>query len=108
MEKLVRDKIPGIIHASGTEPEVRAADPSELASLMRRKIWEEIDELERAKTPEDIAEESADALEIIEAYCRLHGVTMEQVMHVKMRKLDEKGGFERGLVLRIQPSEKSE
>ncbi len=101
-EKLIRDKIPGIIHQSGTEPDVRIADPSELPKLLKQKIWEEVDELERAKTREEITEESADVYEIIEAYCRLNGITMEEVMLAKKRKLDEKGGFDRGIVLRQQ------
>ncbi len=98
-EKLVRDRIPFLMQESGTEPEFRIARAREIASLMRQKIWEELDELMRARKREKIIEESADVLETVEAYCALHGITMDEVMRAKKQKLKEKGGFEKRFVV---------
>ena len=100
-EKLVRDGIPLIMQEAGSEPDFRIARTRELSILMRRKIWEEVDELMRARKREKIVEESADVLEIVEAYCELHGITMDEVMRAKKQKLKEKGGFEKRIVVKF-------
>lgn len=100
-EKLVRDGIPLIMQEAGHEPEFRIARAREIAELLRRKIWEEVDELMRARKREKIIEESADVLETVEAYCNLHGITMEEVMKAKRQKLKEKGGFEKKFIVKF-------
>ncbi len=105
-EKLVRDGIPLIMQESGSEPDFRVVRGREIASLLRRKVWEEVDELMRARKREKIIEESADVLETVEAYCALHGITMDEVMRAKKHKLKEKGGFEKGFVVKFQGRKK--
>jgi len=105
-EKLVRDGIPLRMQESGTEPEFRIARSREVSALLRRKIWEEVDELMRARKREKIVEESADVLETVEAYCALHGITMEEVMKAKRQKLKEKGGFEKKFVVKFPGNRK--
>lgn len=100
-EKLVRDRIPLLMQESGTEPEFRIARAREIASLMRQKVWEEIDELMRARKREKILEEAADALETIEAYCKLHGIGMDEVMKAKREKAKEKGSFEKRIIIKF-------
>lgn len=100
-EKLVRDGIPLLMQESGTEPEFRIARAREISSLMRQKVWEELDELMRARKRGKILEEAADVLETIEAYCTLHGIGMDEVMREKRRKLKEKGGFEKRFVVKF-------
>ncbi len=94
-EKLVRDKIPDIIRKSGHEPRVRVAKDDELDYLMRQKIVEEATELLDSGSVEEIA----DILEIIDALVSLRGLRRDDLETLRKKKLDERGGFNRGLIL---------
>lgn len=100
-EKLVRDGIVLIMQEDGVEADFRIARSHEISSFMRRKVWEEVDELMRARKREKIIEESADVLETVEAYCKHHGITMEEVMKAKRQKIKDKGGFEKKIIVKF-------
>ena len=62
--KLVRDRIPEIIRASGADPVVRTLTGEELIAALFDKLAEEASELREAG-PLDAAEEMADVMEVV-------------------------------------------
>src|SRR5690606_342167 len=67
MGKLVRDKIPEFIRASGRTPHVSALSPSAYREALIDKLREEAAELQAAQTGEALLEEAADVLEVLAA-----------------------------------------
>lgn len=93
--KLVRDRIPEIIHSEGYTPHVRVLDEGEYIAELNRKLKEEAEEYLSDENPEEIA----DILEVIEAICTAKGYTKEQIETIKSRKKEARGGFENRLYL---------
>jgi predicted house-cleaning noncanonical NTP pyrophosphatase (MazG superfamily) len=97
--KLVRDKIPDIIRASGEEPDIVHVHGATYQGRLHEKLREEAAELSRAQGAEFVAE-LADVLEVVYALADAHGVTREQLHEARLRKLGERGGFAKGIVWR--------
>jgi len=96
--KLIRDKIPEIITASGGQCEVRVMEEEEFERELRRKITEEAGELEG--TPkEDLVNEMADVLELLKAIAVFYGIDFKQVEQEQVEKKEKRGGFEKRLFL---------
>lgn len=95
--KLVRDKIPGIIIQHGKTPVFRRVeDRDELARLLVAKLREEVDEY----CDSSDAAELADILEVIKALSVVvHGMTPGDVERIRAEKEADRGGFKEGLVL---------
>jgi predicted house-cleaning noncanonical NTP pyrophosphatase (MazG superfamily) len=98
-EKLVRDRIPEIVRASGREAESRVATPDERAALLRAKLYEEAGEYEASGDPAELA----DLLEVVYALADLHGLTPFDLEDQRANKAAERGGFDARLVLRLPP-----
>ena len=96
-EKLVRDRIPEIIRQNGGYPQVRSVTGSELDRLIRAKIVEEAKEL--LSSGED--EEIADVLEALEALLVHRSINRAAIEDARLKKRQERGGFEKGFVLEI-------
>lgn len=64
--KLVRDKIPQIIEASGKQAEIRVLDDTEYIKVLNIKLQEELDEFIKAEEDEQITE-LADLVEVVYA-----------------------------------------
>lgn len=92
--KLVRDKIPAIIRATGAEPVITVADPAGLPSLLRDKLAEEAAEFAASGEVEELA----DVLEVICALAALHGLDAAQLEKLRAAKADERGSFTRRYV----------
>ena len=88
--KLVRDKIPEIIRRAGKEPITRVLNQEEYLSELDRKLDEEVAEYQSDKS----LEEMADILEVVYALCEARGYSIDELMAVKQKKRDERGGFE--------------
>ena len=56
MGKLVRDKIPEIIEASGATPLTRVLETDEYLSCLEAKLDEEVSEFHESKQLEELAE----------------------------------------------------
>lgn len=98
MGKLVRDKIPDIIRAEGREPDVRRLDDLEYVRELHTKLLEEAAELAGA-TGDQVVEELADVLEVVQAIARSSGISMDQVSEVAVRKRASRGAFDDGWYL---------
>ena len=93
--KLIRDKIPEIIEASGKSYDIRVADKKEHKELLVKKLQEEVSEYLEA----DNLEELADIMEVLYALAGSLGYSEEDLDNKRKDKREERGGFEAGLVL---------
>lgn len=89
MGKLVRDKIPQIIIADGGTPIVRTLSDEEYLSELDRKLNEEVAEYQADKS----LEEMADVLEVLLAICEARGHSVDELMEVRDKKREKRGGF---------------
>ena len=94
--KLVRDRIPELFPDAG---KYRQVTPNEADLLLLAKAVEELGEFFQAGTPEEIAEELADVLEVLLELADRAGVTQEQVALARAAKKRNRGGFKDGWVL---------
>ncbi|MFA4975257.1 MAG: nucleoside triphosphate pyrophosphohydrolase [Candidatus Paceibacterota bacterium] len=92
--KLVRDKIPEHLDAKGISYEQTTATPEEYRKRLLEKLAEEVKEFLDARNSEELA----DILEVIEALKKLP--KFKNVEEVKKKKLAEKGGFEKRVILK--------
>ncbi|WP_353892400.1 nucleoside triphosphate pyrophosphohydrolase [Proteinivorax hydrogeniformans] len=101
--KLVRDKIPEIIKASNKHCECAYVTDSELQKLLDEKLIEEVNEyLESGKT-----EELADIIEVIYGILKIKGIDSPELEAIRLKKKRERGGFEKGVLLKKVWKEKS-
>ncbi len=92
--KLVRDKIPEILDSKSVPYEKRVADDVEYRSELIKKLEEEIIEFKESGSIEELA----DILEVTEALKKLPDYA--NVLDVQKTKREEKGGFEKRLILK--------
>lgn len=94
-DKLVRDAIPEIIRARGTEPVIRQASPEEYKEKLREKLQEEVGEYLESGSSEELA----DVLEVVYALGALAGHTPEDLEKLRVAKAAERGGFKKQIIL---------
>lgn len=94
-DKLIRDKLPGIMRDSGVQVHEEAMDDNQYIDALKEKLLEEAEEIRQSSNPEELIEELADALEVIQTLIRASGHKMEQVEKARLEKRELKGGFDR-------------
>ena len=94
-DKLIRDKIPEIIKHSGKEPITDMIPEDELPGALDRKLMEEMQEYLESRS----VEEMADILEVLHGIANNMGISWDEVESARVRKRDERGGFEKGIRL---------
>lgn len=97
-DKLIRDRIPEILEAQGIEYETEVLDEREFVAALRAKVLEEAREVSEA-SPEDLAKEIGDLLEVLAALTAAVDLTAEELERVRSERRRERGGFERRLKL---------
>jgi predicted house-cleaning noncanonical NTP pyrophosphatase (MazG superfamily) len=97
--KLVRDRVPGILRASGLKVATRTLQGDELVAALRAKIDEEIAEYDAASDPNQAAAELADLTEVILALARRRGCDEARLSELRREKSIVRGGFDLGLYL---------
>lgn len=93
--KLVRDKIPEIILASGKEPVTRISGEEKYKQLLKDKLVEEVKEYLDSDNPEELA----DILEVLMALSSSKGIEWKEIEQIAKEKREERGGFEKRIVL---------
>lgn len=93
--KLVRDRIPEIIRATGKECEIRALDNEAYLVELNKKLNEEI----REYAESGAVEELADIIEVVYAIAEYKGLNREEFEKVREKKAEERGGFRKRLFL---------
>ena len=94
-DKLVRDRIPAIILAAGQRPVTDVLPETDIAAALGRKLEEEVGEYLESRS----VEEMADILEVLHGIAFHMGIPWEAVERERIRKRDERGGFEQGIRL---------
>lgn len=91
--KLVRDKIPEIIRRDKKHPVIEILDDNAYELELKKKLMEEINEYNDAKTKEEAVEELADVMEVIHALSKVHGKSIDEIDLVRKEKFKKRGGF---------------
>ena len=94
-DKLIRDNIPEIIEGNGEEPVFYRATNDELDQRLLEKLNEEVEEFCESRETEELA----DILEIVHAIREHRGISAEQLRKLRAQKADQRGRFEKGIVL---------
>lgn len=97
--KLVRDKIPEVIHETGKTCRVRTLSNEEYLTELQKKCKEELEEYLSSSNDEDAVEELADLLELIHTLALVHGSEPEKLEKVRLNKANKRGGFQEKLFL---------
>ena len=93
--KAIRDRIPEIIEQSGSKYNVKTLSDEEFLIQIEKKLSEEVVEYQNDKKPEELA----DILEVIYRIAKLRGISKEELENIRIKKLEERGGFEKNLFL---------
>ena len=97
--KLVRDKIPAVVEKAGGMPVFYTLTREEAKKLLARKLIEEAFEVWGADQ-DTLAEELADALEVIESLRENASISSESLNEIQERKRAKRGGFEKLIYLK--------
>lgn len=87
--KLVRDKIPDIVEASGKKAITHILSHEEYITALEIKLNEEVAEYHADKNLEEIA----DILEVLQSICIARGYTLDQLEEIRNIKAEKRGGF---------------
>ena len=93
--KLVRDRIPEIIEASGDTCKTRILSDEEYLCMIDAKLDEELAEYHACPCIEELA----DLIEVIYAAAVARGYSREELESVRLQKANARGGFERKILL---------
>ena len=91
--KLWRDRMPATLEKDGSIIHLKALDDCEYDRELRMKLIEETAEVKAAHSRDNLIEEIADVLEVIDSLCLLHKVDKEVVLKAQEKKRLDKGGF---------------
>lgn len=91
--KLVRDKIPLKIKLNGETPKHRTLSVEEFREAIKAKLLEEVNELLKATTKDEMIEELADIMEVIEWVRKAEEITEYDVLKMQHNKYLKNGGF---------------
>ena len=90
--KLVRDKIPGIIQKTGKEFQIAYYDEDEYKEALLEKLIEEANEVRNAPSDRLIIE-MADLLEVYETIISANNISNDHLINLKNKRHKERGGF---------------
>jgi len=93
--KAIRDKIPEIIHKDGHSCNVETLSDEKFLEQLEKKLSEELAEYQKEKNPEELA----DILEVIYRVAQLRGVSKEELEKIRIKKSEQRGGFDKNLFL---------
>ena len=94
--KLVRDRIPEIIEASGKSCVTEILSGEAYLRMLDTKLDEELAEYHADQNIEELA----DLMEVIRACAVARGYTIEQLEQVRAEKAAKRGGFEKKILLK--------
>ncbi len=94
--KLVRDKIPDLIRASGKNPIIHiATSDEEFKRALCAKLTEEFAEFQRNPS----AEEMVDVLEVLISFANLKDISGEEIEEALREKAGARGTFDERIIL---------
>lgn len=93
--KLVRDKIPQIITADGKQANTRTLNDKDYLNELIKKLKEEVEELEKDPSVEELA----DIKEVVIAIREALGILAGELELQRRKKADERGRFKMKIFL---------
>lgn len=93
--KLVRDRIPDLIHEQGETTHIRILEDDEYLQALENKLDEEVAEFHGNKNLEELA----DVLEVVYALAESQGASVQELLNVYEKKHNERGGFSKKIFL---------
>ena len=93
--KLVRDRIPEIIEASGKNCVTEILPDDEYLRMVDAKLDEELIEYHKDQNIEELA----DLMEVIYAAAIARGYTIEQLEKVRAKNAEKRGAFQKKILL---------
>lgn len=93
METLVRENLPEYIKKLGGRVYLRELDYATYIHWLKLKLKEEVEEVCKATTLQEVKEEMADVLEVLYTLAKTQGLELEQIEQVRLQKWNERGGF---------------
>ncbi len=98
--KLVRDKIPEMLDKNGGETETEILDNEKYIGCLFNKLKEECEEVITADSKENLAEELADLLEVMNAVAKTNNIDFTEIENIRTAKKEKRGGFDRKIFLK--------
>jgi Uncharacterized conserved protein len=95
INKLVRDRIPGMIVENGEMPEFRLLDDDEFLNALDKKLIEEVTEYLESKNLEELA----DILQVICTISEVIGGGQRELEYIRDEKASERGRFDMRMFL---------
>lgn len=94
-KKIIRDKLyQKLLHDNDIKINKKDLTKQEFIEKLKDKLIEESLEVKDAKELEEIKEELADVLEVIQGLIKIHNLNFEDIEKIRKNKFQEKGGFE--------------
>ncbi len=93
--KLVRDRIPEIIEASGNCCKIQVLEDEAYLRMIDAKLDEELAEYHKDQNLEELA----DLLEVIYAAAEARGYSVDQLEKARAEKAEKRGRFQKKLLL---------
>ena len=93
--KLVRDRIPEIIEASGKTCVTEILSDEDYLRMVDAKLDEELAEYHKDQNIEELA----DLMEVIYAAAKAQGYSTGQLDEIRVKKREERGGFDKRILL---------
>lgn len=97
--KLVRDRIPEIIEATGKVFTTKILSDEEYVIELKNKSFEELEEYHDAETREEAIEELADLVEIVHAFAKSHNTSLDEIEAIRRDKAEKRGSFDKKIFL---------
>lgn len=94
--KLVRDRIPEIIEASGKKCSTEILTDEEYLRMVDAKLDEELAEYHKDQNIEELA----DLLEVIYAAAQARGYSLDELEQVRAKKAEKRGVFKEKILLK--------
>lgn len=94
--KLVRDRIPEIITASGKTCVTRILSDEEYLKMLDTKLDEELAEYRKDQNIEELA----DLMEVLRSCAVARGYSIEQLEKIRAEKAAKRGGFVKKILLK--------
>ena len=97
--KLVRDNIPDIILNNNQAPTTKILNNEEYLHYLKLKLIEEANEANNTTSKEELTNEIADILEVIESLLNAADISYDNVMKAKDDKAKKNGKFDKRIFL---------
>lgn len=101
VDKLIRDNLPELMRDQGIRVHEEVMDSCQYIDALKAKLFEEAEEIRQTSNPDELVEELADALEVIQSLAKASGISTQQLEKVRLDKRKLKGGFDQKIYTRF-------